>query len=382
MEIRNKYFFLFLLAASALFSYTEEKPVIAWTFIAGGPVYSSPAYYKGSIYIGSDDSSLYCLDVLSGRKNWEFKTGGIIRCKPALRNNSVFFASDDGFLYSLKANSGEKNWSFNIGNKIKRVLPGLSDSSGNYWDYMQSSPCIEGGIVFVGSGDSCLYAVFADSGKLKWKTKTGGFVRSSPQVYRKNVYVGSFDGYIYSFNKLDGSLIWKFDTRGSLYKHVQPSPSINNGILYCGSRNPMFYALNAYNGKEIWKYSFGTSWVESSALIEHGTVYVGSSDLNSVLAFDAGTGELKWETKINGTAWSSPCYSNGDLFIGMAGYTINKNTKVGGALLIFDVANGKLKQQVNCGKTDFIGGVVSSPVIQNGIVYYGSLDGKVYAVKE
>jgi outer membrane protein assembly factor BamB len=355
-----------------------------WTFKTGAAVYSSPMYDNGSVYIGSDDNNLYCLNAVSGSMKWKFETGGIIRCKPAIADTVVFFESDDGNLSAVNKNSGTKIWSLNIGNNITRVLPDPSTFTGNYWDYMQSSPCVDSGIVYAGSGDSSFYAVNAQTGKLKWKTKTGGIIRSSPCVYQGIVYVGSWDGYIYAFDKTDGTVIWKYNTQANGYQNVQSSPRVDNGIVYCGSRSGYFYALDAINGTLIWKYSYDPNapWVESSATIVNGVVYVGSSDMNRVFALDDSTGKVIWKGIVQGDTWSSPFYYHGTLYIGLAHYSTsgNGNALFGGALLAIDASTGKSKWQFNCGSTSFIGGVVSSPSVNGHTIYYGSLDGKVYAV--
>jgi outer membrane protein assembly factor BamB len=354
---------------------------IKWNYTTSGAVYSSPAYDNGTIFIGSDDSCLYSLNAETGKMNWLFRTGGIIRCKPAVENGTVYFTSDDGYLYSIDSETGDLLWTFNIGNKIKRVLPSLSNAPGDiYWDYMQSSPCINKGIIYIGSGDSCLYALDTKRGRLLWKVKTGSIIRSSPCAYEGIVYVGGFDGYIYAFNAGDGSKVWAFNARGQ-YNHVQPSPRVVDGILYCGARNPFFYALDAKTGKEIWKQSFDFSWVESSAAVADGKVYVGSSDLKLIYSFDAKKGNINWSLRVPGDTWSSPCIDNGNLYIGLAGYGSRADTLVGGAILAINASNGVEKWKVECGTSSFIGGVVSSPAVYNDVVFYGSLDGKVYAVK-
>ncbi len=352
---------------------------IIWTLNTGSPVYSSPTYYNGDIYIGSDDHNLYCIEAQTGKVRWKFATQGLVRCQPAVEKGIVYFESDDGNLYAVGTKSGKELWSYNIGNNIQRVLPNTV-FTGNYWDYMQSSPCVDQGVVFAGSGDSCLYAIRADNGKLQWKFRTGGIIRSSPTVSRGLVYFGSWDGYIYALNEKNGALVWKFDTRGKQYQNVQSSPKIAQGILYCGSRNPWFYALNDRTGKEIWKYSYQFSWVESSAVIHDGIVYIGSSDLREVFAFDAKTGKVIWKLKINGTAWSTPYYYEGFLYIGQANYKDDPSASEAGGLLAINAATGRLAWEIPCGSTPSIGGIVSSPLVHDGIVFYGSLDGKVYAV--
>jgi eukaryotic-like serine/threonine-protein kinase len=365
----------------SLLSFTNAEPGIKWSLATTGAVYSSPVYDNGAIFIGSDDSCLYSLNAETGKINWIFHTNGIIRCKPVVEYGTVYITSDDGYLYRIDSETGDQIWLYNIGNKIKRVFPSLSNVPGDiYWDYMQSSPCITNEILYIGSGDSCLYAFNAKRGKLIWKVKTGSIIRSSPCVYEGVVYVGGFDGYIYAFNAGDGSKVWAFNARGQ-YNHVQPSPRVADGILYCGARNPFFYAIDAKTGKEIWKHSFDFSWVESSAAVVDGKVYVGSSDLKTVFSFDAKNGNVNWTLKVPGDTWSSPCVDNGTVFIGLASYGSRADTLTGGGILAVNSADGTIKWKVECGNSAFIGGVVSSPAVFKDVVYYGSLDGKIYAVK-
>jgi outer membrane protein assembly factor BamB len=371
---------ILIICSFSVVSFTKAEQGVKWSVATGGAVYSSPVCDNGAVYIGSDDFNLYSLNAESGKINWQFKTGGIIRCKPAVVNGAVYFTSDDGNLYSVDAKSGGKMWAFYIGNDIQRVLPSLNNPAGDiYWDYMQSSPCVDNGIVYVGSGDSSFYAVDVQKGNLKWKVKTDGIIRSSPFVYNDKVYVGSFDGYIYAFNIVDGIKEWAFSARGQ-YNHVQCSPRIVDGILYCGGRNPFFYAIDAKTGKEIWKHSFDFSWVESSAAIADGKVYVGSSDLRKIFSFDAKSGNINWASKVSGDAWSSPCYDNGNIYIGLSSYGNRADTLTGGGILALNAADGVEKWKIDCGNSVFIGGVVSSPTVYNNVVYYGSLDGKIYAV--
>ena len=56
---------------------------------------------------------------------------------------------------------------------------------------MDSSPAVVDGVVYVGSEDHLLYAVDAESGKLRWRYHMLYPVRSSPTVVDGVVYVGS-----------------------------------------------------------------------------------------------------------------------------------------------------------------------------------------------
>src|SRR5512137_1653458 len=53
-----------------------DKLGLLWRFKTEGPVKSSAAIVQGRVFIGSDDSYIYALNVTNGQKVWAFKTGG------------------------------------------------------------------------------------------------------------------------------------------------------------------------------------------------------------------------------------------------------------------------------------------------------------------
>ena len=149
-----------------------------WTFQTGAPIYSSPVVEAGTVYFGSDDGWLYAIEAASGAVKWMFETRGMVRSRPALADGMLYFTSDDGNLYAVEIGSGIEQWRADIGNDDpSRVLP-----VEKRWDYLQSSPAVVEGIVYVGSADGNLYAVDAQTGKEKWRFLTGERVRSSPAV--------------------------------------------------------------------------------------------------------------------------------------------------------------------------------------------------------
>ncbi|PKP57657.1 MAG: hypothetical protein CVT88_08575 [Candidatus Altiarchaeales archaeon HGW-Altiarchaeales-1] len=109
--------------------------------------------------------------------------------------------------------------------------------------------------------------------KLKWKFKTGSYVRSSPTISGNFVYVGSWDGYVYCLNKNTGELIWKFETGSGVWS----SPAISGNFVYVGSYDSYVYCLNKNTGKLLWKFQTG-NYVSSSPAISGNFVYVGSND--------------------------------------------------------------------------------------------------------
>jgi len=293
-----------------------------------------------------------------------------VRSRPAVADGTVYFSSDDGYLFAVDAATGKQVWKFDMGRPLaeRKPIP-------QAWDYMQSSPAVADGLVFSGTSNMSFYAVDAGTGQAKWSVQVGLYVRSSPMVVNGVVYFGDWLGTLHALDAQTGQAKWTFNTYGP----VIPSPTVVDGVVYIGSKFPCLYAIDAATGEQKWcfKYPADIPWVESSAAVANGMVYVGSSDWFKVNAIDAVTGELKWDFNTKGDPWSSPAVSNGVVYIGATGGYLYALNALSGAEL------WKVKTEAALKTADpvrFDGGVVSSPVVVDGVVYFGSLDGKLYAV--
>jgi outer membrane protein assembly factor BamB len=74
-----------------------------WRFRTENQVSSSPVVYKDSIYCGSVDGSLYCLEYRSGRLRWKFESKAAITGSPVVLDDIVYFGSTDHHVYALFA---------------------------------------------------------------------------------------------------------------------------------------------------------------------------------------------------------------------------------------------------------------------------------------
>lgn len=96
----------------------ENNGKVAWTFMAGGPIYSSAAVHEKNILFGSDDGYLYSLTSDKGTLNWKFKAGGPIHSSPLIAFGSIFI-TDDRTLFALNPTNGIVIWQNTFESKIK-----------------------------------------------------------------------------------------------------------------------------------------------------------------------------------------------------------------------------------------------------------------------
>src|SRR5262245_27304171 len=94
------------------------NPSLLWKFKTGAAVRSSAAIAGNRVFIGSNDGSVYCLDLAGGNKVWSFKTGVAVESSPLVLDGKVFVGSADAFLYALDAATGKLLWKYQTGDKI------------------------------------------------------------------------------------------------------------------------------------------------------------------------------------------------------------------------------------------------------------------------
>ncbi len=151
---------------------------ILWHFQTGGVVSSSPVVVNGVIYVGCDDFHVYAINASTGTLDWSYATGGYsISSSAAVANGVVYIGDAGGHLYALTASKGTLIWRYQ--SQVDII----------------SSPTVVNGAVYLGLED--VYAFNATTGTLIWRYGTGqGF--STPMVASGVVYAGSFDSYLYA----------------------------------------------------------------------------------------------------------------------------------------------------------------------------------------
>jgi outer membrane protein assembly factor BamB len=397
--------------------------IVKWKFKTGGKIFSSPVVNDGITYIGSEDSNLYAIRNSSGELIWKFHTLGAVSSTAAIDSNIIYFTSYDGYCYAVDGYTGKEIWKFKTGGEKKVGAVGLwtmkpaDEYMDDLWDFFLSSPVVDHQkerTVYFGSSDGNLYAVDAGNGSLKWKFKTKGIIHTSPALYNETVFVGSWDTYLYAVDAQTGKEKWKFKTKEQPVYHVlegiQASPSVADSMVYFGARDGFFYALNTDSGSMIWNYSADNSWVLTTAAINDGTVYFGTSDTYLMIALDAKTGMRKYSMKGNGYMYSSPALAGhtayygdftGNLYaldLNSGGKTWNtfstesRKAHAGGILnqkgdLDFAFSAGKRDMTLYKSSVDVmnefytLGSIVSSPAISGNTIYFGSTDGFLYAIE-
>lgn len=390
---------------------------VKWRFHTGGMVIGSPVVWHDVVYVGSTDGNLYAIDQESGAQKWKYAVKSRIPSTPAIQQGTVYFTAYDGNLYAVDAASGALKWKFQTagerrfsGKHLHGTQP-VGEIMPDPFDCYLSSPVVSNGAVYFGSGDGNVYAVDAASGSLKWRFKTGDVVHASPALADGTVFIGSWDSYFYAIDADTGKQKWRFKTGEDheIYNQVgiQSSAAVVDGVVYFGCRDSHLYALNAATGEQKWALSENGSWVVGSPAVREGKVYFPTSDSSLLFEVDAGTGKVLRSLAFNHWyLYSSPALAGNTLYIGS---TQGKLVAVGLADLkpAWSYETDSAKQhsaeyvkpdgtpnERALFRSDFyddmvsgvervmsMGAILSSPVVIGNVIYVGSADGNLYALR-
>jgi outer membrane protein assembly factor BamB len=389
---------------------------VKWKFPTGDRLVSSPVLQDKALYFGGDDGNIYAVEAETGRQVWKRPTGGPVPSTPAVANGMVYAGSYDGKFYALNAQTGAIKWKFATGGERRFEAKGIhglepkNQTIADQFDVFLSSPVIAQGVVYFGSGDGHLYALDANTGDLKWKFKTGDVIHASPAYADGVLYVGSWDSYFYAVDAATGKEKWRFHGGEDPLIHnqvgFQSSAAVVDGVVYVGCRDSNLYALEAATGKEKWRFNNEMSWVISSPAVAEGKVFFATSDSSLYHVVEAATGKSLLRQLDKAYMFSSPTIAGDVVLIGVLngsliardrnsgeplwefqteaskqnkGWVLTADRKFNGPMLYY--SSWREAPAVSTDRQFSIGAIFSTPLVANGVVYFGSTDGNLYAIE-
>jgi outer membrane protein assembly factor BamB len=176
---------------------------------------------------------------------------------------------------------------------------------------------------------------------------------------------------------------WTFPTGA----RIVSSPVAQGNAIYFGSDDGNVYAVDSADGHQLWRYTTRAA-VASSPAVAGDTVYVMSYD-GHFYALNAKTGAMRWRFATGGerrfearglhgmTPSSQTFFDPFDIFLSSA-VVAEGNVYFGsgdGNLYALDARSGELRWKFKTGDV-----VHASPAYAGGTLYFGSWDSYFYAV--
>jgi outer membrane protein assembly factor BamB len=180
---------------------------------------------------------------------WSFKTGGPVKSSAAIVDGRVFIGSGDSNVFALELSSGKKNWAAKTGGPV------------------DSSPLVLDGKVFFGSTDNSLYAVDAATGKQLWKYETGDKILGAPNWVKSPkgdanwVLVGSYDFKLHCLDAATGRTNWVYETGN----YINGSPAVLEGKTGFGGCDGLLHLISLADGQQVKEVEVGAPIAGSAA---------------------------------------------------------------------------------------------------------------------
>lgn len=204
--------------------------------------------------------------------------------------------------YTLKGPQGrlKLRWAWSNGQKItkraKGVTGGVSpfngiprvQTSGRFTQLAQ--PMVRGGIAYIGSVDSELFAIDVRTGQTKWKSLTRGKVMHCVTVTENAVFVGTLRG-VDAFD-LEGKKLWTFEDKN--LGQFRSCPAVTQGLVLIGSSSGYFFGLDAKTGQAKWAFDADAPIYHTPAVYKNA-IYFGAEDLHAY-SLDIRTGKVNWKS--------------------------------------------------------------------------------------
>ncbi len=341
---------------------------------------SSPAVVDGKLYVGWTNGIVYCFDAATGGTPiWTKQLPYSVFSSPAVEYGYVYIGTYGGtstnYLYCLDAVTGDSIWRYSFSGMLEQ------------------GPTVTDGRVFFGAWyNNNIYCLNAFTGALLWSASPddvnymwghGGLpaVKDSLVFCNAGIYMSNNNTKFYAFKEFPsvntGEVVWvHYETLGVTHQAMSVGNnrvygSVDNGYMYCMKEHPATVA-----GELLWSAQSapGFGGDPSCAAVDGDTIYYGHEDGKTFSRNASSNGSLLWQsTSLGGHCGvGSPAVTPTMLYLGTGYAGGGPSTQ---ALFCLDKMNGDTLWSYPTN-----GYITSSPAVSNGMVFFTSHDGYVYAI--
>jgi outer membrane protein assembly factor BamB len=307
-----------------------------------------PVIIGDTIYFGSDDGNFYALDVESGYMRWVFRSGAEINSIPYADKDNVYFGSKDGKLYALSLETGQEVWHFQTRSQINSQVQ-------RYGDY----------IIFVGDADAVYF--LSPDGVEQFRVNNPGWYNVTFQIYDGVMYMafGPRIDQVGPYDINQRRFLWYLDYH-DIEARWYSVTATRGDLLYMGTADVYwegmylgYHAYNRHTGELVWR-QYRDGILNYTNIEDTWNYFIKNVDILDFMApcvwrdlviftggdctaraFDANTGNLRWERVFDMPVSSPPTIAAGRVYFGLLGDEITPSR-----LVCISARDGKLLWQM------------------------------------
>lgn len=239
-----------------------------------------------------------------------------------------------------------------------------------------AAPVVSSGRLLIGTQDEDrpqggqVVCLDASTGEHQWTTAVGESVKNTLACHDGLVIGVTITGEVFALDIESGAPVWRAALHTPSLRWIYSAPLVENGRVVVGMSGH-FACFDAATGETVWERRdlSGSDWICSfvSPAAADGLVIVGFSGQDvGLLAFDADTGEIRWQSGDRTDSASSTPAVCGDVF-----YVVRR----GGMLQKLTVGSGEVLWT-----SELPARTPATPVPHGESLYLAAGDGRVLAV--
>ncbi len=226
------------------------------------------------------------------KRVWNTKVGGesdylLVGLRPSGDGYRVYAASQDGNVVALNPENGRPVWKTDLRTELS------------------AGPASGDGVVVVAGKDGHIVLLDADSGEEQWRTYIGGETLAHPLIKNDSIVVQSIDNRLQALSRFDGKPRWSIEqSTPALTMRGASSPLLVGSLVVAGFDNGRLLAVNAETGDIEWESLLampsGRSDLDRLSDID-GRIAVVGQDLYAagyqgrIAAIAAESGQILWQ---------------------------------------------------------------------------------------
>jgi outer membrane protein assembly factor BamB/predicted MPP superfamily phosphohydrolase len=326
---------------------------VVWEYEDHGDIGAGISTDGKSMFTGNTVGEVYALELKSGQKKWSFKTGGKVYSTPAYHKGVVIVGSSDHYIYGLNAKTGELIWKAEAN---KAVL---------------GSPAVAKGKAYIGASDGIFRAIDVKSGKTIWTfDQVKGYVSTLPTLADGKVIFGSWQNGFYALDQKSGKLIWEWSNghANRMFSAAACYPVVVNNKVFIVAPDRFMTAIDLKTGKTIWREKKDDYRVRESMGLSMDKKLVLAKTMDGELIGvpnNADNMDISWKAKLKLPYELAPTaiYSNSK-------YIFVPTDK--GLLTAVDPKSGETAWQYKISN-----GMINPPLVLKDRVVVSTMDGKI-----
>ena len=199
----------------------------------------------GMVFLGTTNGEVLAFSASDGTQVWRAEVDSEVLAPPVAGEGLVFTQTIDGSLLALEQSTGAVRW------EIDNQVPVLTLRG-------TATPVYDTGVVYAGFANGNVLAVKANNGEPAWEHRVmlpeGRSeldrmvdVDSTPLVDGPILYTVSYQGSIHGVRRTDGELLWERDMSSFL------DLEMGYGQIYVVDQDDTVIAIDRQSAEEVWR---------------------------------------------------------------------------------------------------------------------------------